>query len=277
MSRLGPSKNKWRGRFGNQFFKYAFLRIYAAHYQLEFETNPWVGQYLFGHRDPQITHSFPRIKISKKAKRNLFKHNNPPYVNVDFSQNIYKVDVYRPLKKQIISYFQPTEEVYSMVNPGLVKLRKKGKTIVGIHIRRGDYLKYNNHPKYWAAPSKWYLNWLEQLWPTLKDPVLFIASDDLTNVISDFKSYDPVTSKELIPHFPLIVPSHLDASFYPDYYLLTQCDYLAISNSTFSFSASMLNTRCKIFMRPDLSSKSLVKYDPWNSRAKLTIKTPDKQ
>jgi hypothetical protein len=48
--------------------------------------------------------------------------------------------------------------------------------------------------------------------------------------------------------------------------MLSQCDILAISNSTFSFAASMLNNNGYNFVRPRLSQKKLIQYDPWNSR-----------
>ncbi|MEQ1830586.1 MAG: FkbM family methyltransferase, partial [Pirellula sp.] len=37
------------GRFANQLFQYAFLRILARHHGLRVETSKWVGQLLFGH------------------------------------------------------------------------------------------------------------------------------------------------------------------------------------------------------------------------------------
>jgi hypothetical protein len=260
---IGPRRG---GRFGNQIFKYAFLKTYSTYYQLNTETSPWAGQYLFGHKDPQITEKLPRISLKDISLDDLFKHDSPPYVNVDLGgQYLFHTRFYRPFRKEFRALFRPTKEVQAMVKPGIKKLRERGKSVVGIHIRRGDYLKYNDHLNHWVAPTEWYVTWLEQLWPTLKKPVLFIASDDLEHVLPDFKRFNPVTSKELIPNFQLSVPPSIDVSFYPDYWLLTQCDYLAISNSTFSFSASMLNDGCKVFMRPDIHKRKLVQYNPWNS------------
>jgi hypothetical protein len=46
---------------------------------------------------------------------------------------------------------------------------------------------------------------------------------------------------------------------------LSQCDIVAISNSSFSFAACMLNEKGKLFFRPHLSAKKLIPFDPWNS------------
>ncbi|MBD0381563.1 alpha-1,2-fucosyltransferase [Paenibacillus sedimenti] len=254
-----------KGRFGNQIFQYAFIKLYASNYNLKFETCSWAGQYLFGHQDPPITQKLPQTK-KDIALVGLFNHDKPPYVEVDFKGKflVYS-SFYRPFKSQFLSWFQPTKEIYSIVNPGLKQLRNMGNTIVGIHLRRGDFLDFKNDKHCWVSPTTWYLDWLERLWPTLKNPVLFIASDDLPSVLPDFKQYKPITSKELIDFSQQITSSKLDISFYPDYYLLTQCDILAISNSTFSFSASMLNKHCNTFMRPDINKQKLISYDPWSS------------
>jgi hypothetical protein len=58
----------------------------------------------------------------------------------------------------------------------------------------------------------------------------------------------------------------VDLSFYTDFFILGHCDVVCISNSTFSFAASMLNTNASTFFRPhwDLSSR-FTPFDPWYS------------
>jgi hypothetical protein len=43
------------GRFGNQIFQYAFLRICANESGARVECPPWIGQKLFGHADAPIS------------------------------------------------------------------------------------------------------------------------------------------------------------------------------------------------------------------------------
>ncbi|MEM1168897.1 MAG: hypothetical protein AAGJ08_07420 [Cyanobacteria bacterium P01_H01_bin.35] len=47
------------GRFGNQFFEYAFLKICAEKSGAQVETPPWIGQKLFGHNDAPISKQLP--------------------------------------------------------------------------------------------------------------------------------------------------------------------------------------------------------------------------
>ena len=49
------------GRFGNQLFQYAFLRICASQIDARVECPVWVGQYLFGHKDAPIAHNLPHL------------------------------------------------------------------------------------------------------------------------------------------------------------------------------------------------------------------------
>ena len=81
-------------------------------------------------------------------------------------------------------------------------------------------------------------------------------------MIGDFAEYQPITIKDLGVELP-------EAPFYPDFYVLSQCDVLAISNSTFSFAAAMLNERGKFFFRPHLLQEKLIAFDPWNSEPLL--------
>ena len=176
------------------------------------------------------------------------------------------------LMTKLLNKLSKLPEIFNKVNTGMVELRKRGRTIVGIHVRRGDFLRYTDHPKNFAVPTAWYLKWLEQIWPKLDHPVLFIASDDLDLVLPDFKRYRPVISSDIIKKFPT-KPQYgrINPSIYPDFYLLTQCDRLAISNSTFSFSASLLNERCSMFVRPQITKK-LEPFQPWDSKRRLYLR-----
>jgi len=129
-----------------------------------------------------------------------------------------------------------------------------GKTVVGLHLRRGDY----GYGIFFVAPSEWYQAWLKEIWGTLEDPVLFIASDEPEKVLVDFAEYNPVTVQDLGLEMP-------EAPYYPDFWMLSQCDHVAISNSSFSFAPCMLNERGKTFMRPHLPSEKLVSFDPWEA------------
>lgn len=258
MSTLGRN-----GRFANQFFQYAFLKTYAKEHHLRVETSPWIGQFLFGHDDPAIVKPQPVVgspdDLLPDLGTTLLPGSEPPYKNVElwgFFQ--YHTQFYAPHKSYIQSLFQPVPIVEAVVRQGLLRLQALGKTLVGIHLRRGDY----GYGYFFIAPSEWYREWLRGLWETLDNPVLFIASDEPERVVDDFADYHPLTINDLGITLP-------EAPFYPDFYILSHCDIVAISNSSFSFAASMLNQQGKFFFRPHWPTQKLIPFDPWNSEPLL--------
>ncbi len=255
------------GRLGNQIFLYSFLRMYAREHNLRVETPAWIGQYLFGHNDAPISQPLPLVgeqaqpyKLSESEILNAPE----PFKNVDFHGYFqFDTQYHAQHKEYFQSLFKPVPEVESKVTEALDRLRSQGKTVVGLHLRRGDYRSVHTVVPYLTvAPSGWYKEWLDGLWETLDEPVLFIASDEIETVVGDFADYNPITVKDLGVELP-------EAPFYPDFYILSQCDVLGISNSTFSFAAAMLNERCKFFFRPHLQKQKLIPFEPWNSEPLL--------
>ncbi len=169
------------------------------------------------------------------------------------------------------SLFQPVSDLKSALEDGLSILRSKGKTIVGIHIRRGDYIKEPRVGFTLVFPTKWYCEWLEEIWNDLEDPVLLLCSDDLDSVIHDFDEFSPVTWRDLDIKLPERMKD-LDIEFYIDFFMLSNCDIVVTSNSNFSFVACMLNQRAKMFVRPhwDFSTKFTI-FDPWDSEPLLWL------
>jgi hypothetical protein len=265
MSSLGV-----KGRLGNQIFQYAFLRICAQEYDLEVQVPDWIGRHLFGHPDPLIAKELDLVREVHVSEENIFsKYTKDEILSSIYPKErlinknlegyfLYRTNFYATYKGYFRSLFKPIVQIEQRLKTPLTKLQSQGQTLVGLHIRLGDYGTY----PYLIAPSKWYLSYLATLWETLENPVLFIASDDLDQAIKDFKEYNPITIRDLNISLP-------EADFYPEFYLLSQCDVLAISNSTYSFTASMLNEKCSIFARPCFKQRKLIPYDPWYSEPYL--------
>lgn len=133
-------------------------------------------------------------------------------------------------------------------------MRSRGATVVALHLRRSDF----GTGKFWIAPERWYLDWLAAIWPTLDDPVLYIASDD-PRLATAFSAYRPLTADSLSAPQP-------GAEFLEDFFLLASAHVLAISNSTFSGMAALLNESAGTFLRPERSANGLVAFDPWDTR-----------
>lgn len=290
------------GRFGNQLLQYAFLKICAKKSNARMECSPWIGQTLFGLEDAPISRRLPLAVEKSYYGPNLFDYIPEfiPYLEKLSHQNSFRiageeiiesakvnVDLWgyfqvhtqylQPYKQEIRSWFQPVSDLKSALSDGLEVLRSKGKTIVGIHIRRGDFFSVPMAGFTLVVPSKWWCEWLESIWDKLENPVLFLCSDDLDNVIDDFKKFSPITYKDLDIELPERMKD-LDIGFYTDFFLLSNCDIVGISNSIFSFTACMLNERGTMFVRPTWNfSTKFEQFDPWNSVPLLHIGYPNQK
>jgi hypothetical protein len=283
------------GRFGNQLFQYAFLKICSKNSGAKVECPPWIGQTLFGNYDAPISRRLPPAIEAEQVRETLFDAIPEfiPYLEklagasssrVDsqsLENGIVNVDLWgffqlhtkllRPYQEYFRSLFQPTIDLKSALDDGLTNLRAKGKTIVGIHIRRGDFLSLPLASFTLPVPTKWYWEWLDTIWDELENPVLFICSDNIDSVINDFEKFSPVTSLDLNVKLPEKFQD-LDIEFYIDYFMLSNCDVIAISNSIFSFTACMMNESGKMFVRPSWNfSTRFQEFDPWNSEPLLHI------
>lgn len=281
------------GRFGNQLMQYACLRILAQRSNARVECPEWDGQRLFGHGDPEVTSGLPPAIERWDKGESLFDHVPEliPYIEMlsgqgsvrvgreVLEQGIVNMDLWghfqwhtkflKPEQQYFRSLFEPVDEIKRELDEGLKRLRSRGKTIVGLHIRRADFLNLPLLGFTFSIPFAWWREWLDAIWREHQDPVLFLCSDDMPGVMKHFRDYAPVTSADLG-----IRPSDQwkDLDYYTDFYLLSQCDVLGVSNSTFGFVAALLNTRARLFARADWDArKRVISFDPWNSPPLLYV------
>lgn len=250
------------GWFGNQLFQYAALKMYARKHNIEARIpEDWVGRNLFiGCDDPVI--------LNKARELKMIKGETPIWLDGDELKNWdikgyfqYHTSLYD--KEYFQSLFRFVPDLEKMLDEPIKQVRGRadtdsimgGNTLIGIHIRRGDYQIGSRSAN--IAPTKWYLKWLKENWGKIDKPVLFIASDDIDNVILDFEAYAPRAFN--------------GGNFLCDHYALQQCHYLLISNSTFSFTAAMLNKQHPHCYRPDFGQKGLIRFDPWDSQVSLSV------
>jgi hypothetical protein len=253
------------GRFGNQLFQYAFLKCYTQAHQLRIETGEWCGQKLFGIQDPPVARAYrPFVEFEHQP----FHLSQPIPLgrsgiikNFDLQGHcLHDTQYFKTYQSQIRQLFKPLPAIEEPLLAQVNRLKAAGHTLVGIHLRHGDYKTFEeDHFWFYQAPHEWYLTWLNLIWPTLQKPILFIASDELDSVLDDFQGFSPITTQGLGIEME-------DAPFYPDFYFLAQCDALAISNSSYSMMACLLNKTCRIFARPHIPSGKLVSFNPWHTQ-----------
>ncbi|NUB07881.1 glycosyltransferase [Azospirillum sp. Vi22] len=243
------------GRFANQLLQYGVLRLYAARHGLTLEVPPWLGRHLYDHDDPLPGPALPRVAEAEgEAAVIASLRGEPATVLADHDVSGYfcgDTTPLTPFKEEFRALFTPGRHLQSHADALLGRLRDAGRTVVALHLRRGDF----GWGRFWIAPASWYRHWLETVWSTLDRPLLFIATDDPAQ-LREFAAYRPVTARDLAE--PIA-----GAEFFTDFHVLCHADRVAISNSSFSFVATMLNRNASEFLRPDPARRALVPYDPW--------------
>ena len=256
MSQLGRL-----GRFGNWIFQYMFLKCYCWQFDLEAQTPHWPGHDLFSCDDPLISQKYPAFQDpTQSAEGNPpLPYLTRPVKNVDLQGFFqYHTRFHAPDRERLQTLLTPNPKHQTRLNHGLSRIRTAGRTLVALHIRRGDY----GEDKFYITPTSWYLALLDKIWPSLDRPVLYIATDEPSQIVQEFKRYPTLTSRDLC------VQVH-QAPYFVDFHILTQADILVIPNSTFSFAASMLNKNLVKSYRSHLSDPLLDppfrEFNPWNS------------
>lgn len=283
------------GRFGNQIFQYAFLRICAKASGATIQCAPWVGQSLFGHSDPAVSVALNALvetgpnadallelvpefipyvdKISGKEARPIgieaLSEGTGSGDLLGFFQ--WHTSAYRPHKDFFRSLFKPAEDIRAWIDEPMAALRREGKTVVAIHLRAGDYKWIPQFAWTLMVPPQWWVEWLDTIWDQLDDPVLYLCGDDVGAVRHWFSKYNHVTSDDLEMQPPEGLRNS-SVGFYRDFFVMTQADVLGISNSTFSFSAAMLNERAHTFVRPHWDFETrFTTFDPWDADPLLRL------
>ena len=243
------------GRYGNQLLQYGFTRLYAQRHDLVAEFPDWLGRDIFDFDDVFPSTKYPTVN---EADADLFGslqgRTGPVFAGRDI-EGYFCGDTkeWSAWRSQFCTLFAPGQKVGGLLGQALDNLRSRGKTVVAIHLRQGNY----GFGRFWVAPTSWYLAWLRTIWPSLEQPILYIASD-VEWSLEDFADFSPWSAARLGVDIP-------GADFLVDHHILRHANLLAISNSSFSFTAAMLNTHAGSFLRPDPARQELVPFDPWAS------------
>jgi predicted O-linked N-acetylglucosamine transferase (SPINDLY family) len=255
MSSLGRN-----GRFGNQIFQYFFLRVYGLQRGLHVLTpEDWIGRRLYGLNDATIPEPWPtwiddKYDIAESPTLNL----RQSLVNVDlWGYFQFHTSFYAPHRDFFRSIFKPVAPVREVLDAAWEKLKSRGKTIIGLHIRRGDYEDLHQNPHHLIATTDMLRQWLREIWPRFEQPVLYLCSDALNQLLPEFKEFSPVTERDLGPGVDW-------AGYMVDFDMLCRCNVVGISNSTFSFLPCMLSEQGGEFYRPTFDGR-MERFDPWNA------------
>lgn len=246
------------GRFANSLFQYLFIQTYARDMDYSPICPIWAGDDMF-----EVQPGLAQLpQLPNKVEEAGFEINDSsitgdprPQPACDFTGFFqYHTRYYLPHQDMIRSHLAPKGAYAERRDQIRALFDAEPGPVATLHLRRGDF----GTGIFFIAPEAWYLDWLATLRKEHPNLSVYIASDDIEAVRPAFADYPVLTEADL-------PPVELDHEFATDFLALTQGDVVAISNSSFSFAASMLNMRAKQFVRPVLERERLEEFDPWNA------------
>lgn len=273
-----------KGRWGNQVFQYCFARSYSRRYNIGYQVNYWVGQVLCCIEDSPIETKLPKYnevfsmsggRKNPDLNKQPWTHSLPPngyeVIGKDFDGYAqFHTSYYQQHCQMLQRLFTPKPVIRHRLAPITEKLRRK--TVIGLHLRRGD----TGRDIFYLTPNEWYLQWLKENWNRFDNPQLVIATETPTDV-GVFSEYSPLIVDDLLDRtidkyqtFRYLQPDVSDPTresmdWFPDWYLLTQCDVLLIGESTFGFTAAMMSQRIDECWQSKLSTQTFHRINPWDS------------
>ncbi|MDA3889603.1 MAG: FkbM family methyltransferase [Allgaiera sp.] len=246
------------GRFGNQLFQYTFLHCYAREHDFNAANPVWPGDEMFEVAPgvdplPQMPGHVEEVEYDLATSSVA---NDPEiHPNADFSGFFqFHTRYYKPYKSEILKDFTFKGAYAERVRQIADLFAAQAGPVIPLHLRRGDF----GTGIFFVAPEEWYLDWLKRLREEHPSLTLYIASDAPKEVLPAFADYRTLTEADL-------PPCDLAHGFFTDFAALTLGNHVAISNSSFSFFATLLNGTAKTFMRPSLTERRMISYDPWNA------------
>ncbi len=250
------------GLFANQLFRYACVKMYALRHGLTPAFPEWQGNQLYGLEDkPCAGLTFPSLSYGAFAKneRELWDKDDPP-IDIDLVGYFQEIPEcwrrQRPLLRRLFAlvpeYLHAIEAWHREVTDG------GRRTLVAVHVRRGDYrnLQNKNAPWFRIVPEDWYLDWLRAVWPTLREPLLFVGTDEPDAIRPVFQEFEMVAAT--FDSMPKALPEYVR-----DFEILRRADYLAICNSSFSHMAAVLGPSTQKCFLPSFQAQGFVPYEPW--------------
>ena len=250
------------GRFANQIWQYIFIMLYG----LRSNSNVLIPEFE-GHKFFDLPFQAGR---KKRLPRLNFRQNhadaevimeasNPPR-NVElcgFFQHITRAHrLHRPIIQKMLTPKSPTGE---MLANWLAEVRSRFPRLIGLHIRRGDYVPYDgsNWTPFSQVPVEWYRDWLVQHANMGPDDGLFISTDD-PSVNKQFGCFN-------IVHDCIPLPPGLDPRM-ADLYGLGACDIALYCNSSWSFLAALLADDSQRAFLVNVQGRTFVPFAAWASQ-----------
>ena len=259
-----------KGGLGNQLFQYAtclaFTKKFNADLQLDtrfLEQSKFSGIYkldrlsitaqkadldlankLKNSSAPKSLFQKVRAKVGIKSATNKpthFGHGSMTPVPESWPEGLNEIyfeewfteqKVFKDYREDILKEFEPVAKFLDLRKDFL---EGTSKTLVAIHIRRGDYVE---NPYFNSLDVHYYKKAIERMNSLLDDPLFCLFSDDLEFAKEHFgqdASIEIIESDRIKENF------YSNSADLQDLFLMSQCDHNIIANSTFSWWSAWLN------------------------------------
>ncbi|MFC1659816.1 alpha-1,2-fucosyltransferase [Pseudomonadota bacterium] len=143
---------------------------------------------------------------------------------------------FKNIRRELLKDFLPKNGFSEKFKQFQKQIKNKKFSPISLHIRRGDYVSNSITKKvYGHCPLSYYEKAVKILQKSVKNPKLFIFSDDLKWVKENLKINLPM----------IFVNCATPSTPYEDIWLMASCDHNIIANSSFSWWGAWLNENPK--------------------------------
>lgn len=172
-------------------------------------------------------------RISKRTDQKRYDPSKPNKVIQVFTSRIAFLDekIYINHLDEIRKYFALKKEIVSHCRSLINQIEEDGATVIGVHIRRGDYKDFLNGK--WYYDDNIYLHWMQEISKKQKTKFVICSNEKV-----DLKYYEK---------HDLEVYS-LGKNSIEDICLLSLCDYVMGPPSTYSLWAALLGNKKRLIL-----------------------------
>lgn len=210
------------GRYGNQMFQVAATVALAKKYNVEYTIPKWDYSKYFNGPFNEVERDQCKGRLIEEPLFNFVEH-WPITANENFDLKGYfqSEKYWSHCKDEIRSMFTFKLDFIKQVKTQFIKSNENlfDKEVIGISVRRGDYLSNVN---YFCLTVNYYMTALFEQFPNWRDCNIIMFSDDIPWCRTNFDTLPSVYFSE-------------NNSDIEDAALLSLCDHYILANSTFSW------------------------------------------
>ncbi|MFV0369931.1 MAG: FkbM family methyltransferase, partial [Hyphomicrobiaceae bacterium] len=248
------------GRLGNQMFQYMFLFLYGLRSGCDVQIPTCsLSRYFNLPLSSPPGPDLPELKLLRDRETQIaLEVDNPPR-NLEFWGYFPTISRAHVLHRTLIRrLFKPKEDIEVCFAAWQQAVRSKYKRVIGLHIRRGDYVEFEagNWMEFSRVPAEWFITWLAAHGDISENDGIFISSDD-PDVKKKFARYRLVQDE--VP-----LPEQFDREIL-EFLALSSCDIALLVNSSWSYMAALLGPDTQRAYRVDFHTQTFVPFDSWSS------------